>query len=116
MSVRKDLMAEIEAKAKKIKAKKAKAKSKTELEKLVFDFFSEAESLGKMKVKMLLHQAGLNLQRNIANKLDPEVKVEVIYTDQDLVQGVVINWSKSYQISYKTEEQFYVGVEEMLFN
>lgn len=116
MNIKKDLLAEIEAKANKIKQRKNKAKSKTELETLVFDFFEETEQLSKMKEFILIYEAVWQLQRKVNFKIDPDARVEAVYTQDKEVSGVIVYWSKSHQVANKSEEQIYIGVEQMLFS
>lgn len=116
MSVKKDLLAEIDAKAKKIKERKKKASSKEELEKVIFDFFKEAEDLGRLNDPIIVYDEALQLSRRIREKFDPGAQVEVQYTEQKQVQGVLVTWSKGYQIAFQSQESFYIGVEQMLFS
>lgn len=118
MNIKKNLLAEIEAKANKIKQQKLKAKSKTDLEKLVFDFFEETGQLSRMQDvgERLVIEASIQLQAKIRNKIDKDSHIEIVYNDNRQPQGVIVYWSKGYQIAYKTEEQFYIGVEQMLFS
>ncbi len=116
MSVKKDLLAEIEAKAKKIKERKIKVSRKEDVEKLVFDFFKEAELMGKMKEPALLHDALAHLRRTIQQKYDWGAQVEASWTDNHEIQGVLITWSSKHQLAHQSEQQIYIGVEQLLFS
>lgn len=116
MSIKKDLLAEIDAKAKKIKDRKIKVSRKEDVEKLIFDFFKEAELMGKMKEPTLIHDALRQLRRLIQEKYDRGAQVEATWTDNHEVQGVLITWSKNITIAGQGQEVLYTGVEQMLFS
>ena len=116
MSVKRKLMAEIEAKAKKMKEKKNKTRTKADLEALVFGFFKEAEDLGRMKEFALINEASNEIRRQIQKRFDPNCQVQTNYTEDLQVSGITITWSKNYQIAFKSEEQFHIDVADMLFS
>ncbi len=132
MTVKKDLLAEIDAKAKKIKQQKEKAKTKGDVERFVFDFFQEAEDMNRVRgtsaadvhedvndsfaSHVLTAHAAAFLEKQIQLKFDKDARVQVNFTEKNQVSGVLITWSKSYQVANKCDDTFYIGVEQMLFN
>lgn len=115
MNIKKQLLAEIEAKAKKIKEKKIKTSRKEIVEKMVFDFFREAELMGKMKEPTLITEALAQLRKTIQQKYDWGAQVEATWNENNQVQGIMITWSSKHQTTNQGEQSIYIGVEQLLF-
>lgn len=125
MSVKSDLLKEIEAKAKKIKERKEKVKTKDDVEAFVFDFFREAEDMNRLGDgsgnrdrygAVLTAHASQHLEKQLQQRFDRGARLEITMTEKNQISGVVIHWSKFYQVANKVDETLYIGVEQMLFS
>lgn len=125
MSVKSDLLKEIEAKAKKLKERKEKVKTKDDVESFVFEFFREAEDMNKLGDSLgnrdrygaiLTAHASQQLEKQLQQRFDRGARLEITMTDKNQISGVLIHWSKFYQVAHKVDETLYIGVEQMLFS
>lgn len=131
MSIKDDLLKKISQRAEKIRQDRASAKNRKDIDRIVFDFFKEAEEMSKMGREMadevqansgdvtahvLILGAGVQLQEQIRARIDRDARVEVVMKDgTSQVNGVLITWSKFYQVANKCDETLYIGIEHMLF-
>lgn len=124
MSIKKDMLAEINKKAQKIRDKRVTAANNKTLESAVFDFFRNVEGslLGKDYDPYLFSKAKEALEQRLRG-IDPGGKISVEFnvhedpknTDIQLVRGVTIWWSKAYLFKNQVEPSYYIDVNQMLF-
>lgn len=127
MSIKKDMLAEVNKKAQKIRDKRVTAANNKSLESAVFDFFRNIEGsmLGgtnKHYDPFLFSKARESLEQRLRG-IDPGGKISVEFnihedpnnTDIQLVRGVTIWWSKAYLFKNQVEPSYYIDVNQMLF-
>jgi hypothetical protein len=121
MSIKQDLLNEINKKSQKTKDLRNLAKTPKDVEYYVFKFFEECESIVKGSrldsslVYVLIFFAKAQLQEQLRLKFDPSVVVEVVKNSGGNIIGVQITWSPHYTIANKCSDSLFIGVEQMLF-
>mgnify|MGYP003335106541 CR=1 FL=1 len=127
MSIKDDLLKEIEEKANKIRQKRKHAIENKTIEAVVFTFFKnieESRSLhnGAMYNPYLFRDAHNALIKKI-KLFDAKASFDIMWTnDSDIaisftntVQGILITWSNEYIQKNNIEPTRYIDVSEMLF-
>ena len=85
------------------------------------DFFRETEDLMRFSDQetnqSLLIKARNQLEEQVKHIYDEDAFI-TIQQDEDrtAVGGVIVHWSKAYQINHQTSETTYVGIESLLFS
>lgn len=130
MSVKKDLLAEIEKKAQKIRDKRIIAANNKTLEDAVFDFFRNIESargLNGVGYNLILFNIASGSLLERVRIYDYKAKISVEFNsdkteeefdsmyDNENVRGVTIWWSKDYILKNKVDPSYYIDVSQMLF-
>lgn len=127
MSVKKDLLKEIDKKAQKIRDKRVSAASNKTLEAAAFDFFRNIDESrfvhgGTQYDPNLFEQARLSLQERVRG-FDPGGKISVEFNvsedlkswEQQQVRGVTIWWSKAYIRKNNVDPSYFIDLNQMLF-
>ncbi len=130
MSIKKNLLAEIDKKAQKIRTKRVDAANNKSLEVAVFDFFKNVEAARKMHQdkyydEYLFDQARKSLHERIKG-FDPRVKISIEFNkpenplddsdwNEHVIRGVTIWWSTYYQTTKGVSPSLYIDVSQMLF-
>lgn len=127
MSVKKDLLAEINKKAQKIRDTRVVAANNKTLEAAVFDFFRNAEDSrrvhnGERYDHTLMAEAKRSLQERISG-FDPGSKIAIEFNvSEDLtswqeqqIRGVTIWWSKAYIAKNNVDPSYFIDISQMLF-
>lgn len=130
MSVKKDLLAQINKKAQKIREKRIDAANNKTLESAVFDFFRNVESARKMHDdkfydKFLFEQAQRSLSTRIQG-FDRRAKIAIEFNksenplddrswNEHVIRGVTIWWSSAYIVKNNVDPSIYIDVSQMLF-
>lgn len=127
MSVKKDLLAEINKKAQKIRDNRVIAANNKTLETAVFDFFKNIEDSRKMHGgtkydSTLFHEAKRSLEERLrgfdrGSKISIEFNVSTDTTlfQEEQVRGVTIWWSRAYIAKNNIDPSYYIDVSQMLF-
>lgn len=127
MSVKKDLLVEINKKAQKIRDNRVTAANNKTLEAAVFDFFRNIEDSRKMHggVKYdntLFSNAERSLQERISgfdrgSKISIEFNTNANTTswEDTQVRGVTIWWSRKYIAKNNVDPSYYIDISQMLF-
>jgi hypothetical protein len=127
MSIKKNLMIEIEKKAQKIREKRIEAANNKTLEIAVFDFFRNIEECRKIHNNARYdHVLFAEAKRSLEERLrvfDFKIKVSVEFNvsedltnwEEQLVRGVTLWWSKSYIKKNNVHPSLYIDVSQMLF-
>jgi hypothetical protein len=140
LSIKKDLLLEIDKKAKKIKEKRVDAANNKSIESAVFEFFKNIEEARSVhnneryNVTLFL-EARKALKRRVVGYA-PGTKVSIEFNesfsdfdfaqlllsegstlswDQQQVRGVTIWWSKAYIAANNVDASLYIDVSQMLF-
>lgn len=126
MSVKSDLLKQIEKKAQKIRENRAETALPKTLEADVFDFFKNVETAralhqGKRYDPVLFHEARKNLERKI-KIVDTAAKLYIEFNapvdnesvDELMVRGVTIWWGNAYIAKNNTTPSLYIDVSQML--
>lgn len=130
MSVKKNLLAEIDKKAQKIRSKRVDAANNKSLEAAVFDFFKNVEAARKMHQdkhydEYLFDQARRSLFERLKG-FDSRVKISVEFNkpedpldnrdwNEHVIRGVTVWWSTYYQTTKGVSPSLYIDVSQMLF-
>lgn len=126
MSVKKDILDQINKKAQKIRDKRVDAANNKTLEAAAFDFFRNIDGCRGVTHQgydpYLFGKAKESLEQRLRG-LDPGGKISVEYNvsedlhgwEQQLVRGVTIWWSKAYLLTNKVDPSYYIDVNQMLF-
>jgi len=127
MSVKSNLLKQIEEKAQKIRDKRIEAASNKTIENYVFEFFRNIEDSRKLYNNngydyVLLGEA----KRSLINKLkafDEKIKVSIEYNSTEstthneaqTIRGVTLWWSPKYIKQHNCDPSLYMDVSNMLF-
>lgn len=130
MSVKKDLLTQINKKAQKIRDKRVDAANNKSLEAAVFDFFRNVEAARKMHQdkyydEYLFDQARRSLVERIRG-FDARAKISVEFQksedplddrswNEHVIRGVTVWWSAYYQTTNGVSPSLYIDVSQMLF-
>lgn len=127
MSVKKDLLAEIDKRVKKRQDKKVEAANNKSLETAVFEFFRNIEESrqihnGNKYDAVLFSQAQAALQERVRG-FDRGTKVSIEFNvnpdpqswTEETVRGVTIWWSRAYIAKHNVDPTLYIDVSSMLF-
>ena len=127
MSIKKDLLKEIEKRAQKIRDTRIVAANNKTLETAVFDFFRNAEDSRKLHNgerydQTLMKEARRYLQERIRG-FDPGSKISVEFNVSDnhkswqeqQIRGVTIWWSKTYIAKNNVDPSYFIDISQMLF-
>lgn len=127
MSIKKDLLKEIDKKAQKIRDTRVVAANNKTLEAAVFDFFRNAEDSRKMHNgerydHTLMAEARRSLQERISgfdrgSKISVEFNVSEDLTSwqEQQIRGVTIWWSKAYIKKNNVDPSYFIDISQMLF-
>lgn len=124
MSIKKDLLAEIEKKAQKIRDRRIAAANNKSIEAAAFDFFKNIEESrevhgGTQYNTDLFYGATSSLQERIRG-IDSGAKVEAkfpddgVYWELSQVQGITIYWSKNYIAKHNVDPTLFIDISSML--
>ncbi len=119
MSVKKDLLKEIDKKAQRIKDRRAGAANKNTPETYIFEFFRNMDDVHKMAATSedwcyLGTQAYNTLMSNMKS-IDPLCLMEVVWYNH-CPQGVTIIWSTSYQAANNCSDRVHIDITQMLLS
>lgn len=122
MSVKKDLLKEIDKKAQKIRDKRIEAANNKTLEDATFDFFRNIELLrlpdGSGGYESTLFKRARQSLTERIRGYDSGAKVSIEYDRLEngkQVRGVTIWWSNAYIGKYSVAPSYYIDVSQMLF-
>ena len=130
MSVKKDLLKEIDKKAQKIRDKRVVAANNKTLEDAVFEFFRNIESargLNNLGYNLVLFNNAYHCLLERIQIFDKRAKISIEFNtdktreefdpiyDNENVRGVTIWWSKEYIIKNNVSPSYYIDVSQMLF-
>lgn len=127
MSIKKDLLAEIDKKVKKRQDKKVEAANNKSLEQAVFDFFKNIEESRALHNGLkydgeLFYQAQQALQERVSGfdrgtkiSIEFNVSEDLLNWEEQTVRGVTIWWSKAYIRKHNVDPCRYIDVSAMLF-
>lgn len=127
MSIKKQLLAEINKKASKIRERRVEAASNKTLESYIFEFFRNIEESrqlhgGKKYDETLFSNAKKSLERCIRT-IDRHAKISVEFNvsddlsswEEQLVRGVTIWWGQAHIIHNNVDPSLYIDVTQTLF-
>jgi hypothetical protein len=125
MSVKSDLLKQIDKKAQKIRDKRISAANNNSVETIVFEFFKNIEDARKLRNNIeydptIFSDAMTSLKKRIKS-IDPKSSCDIKFQNntepwnQDFVQGVTINWSQLHASQQGIETTLYIDVSQMLF-
>jgi len=127
MSIKSDLLKEIEAKAKKIRDKRVEASLNKTIEAAAFEFFKNIDESRKLHNNKrydatLFIKAKTALDERLRG-FDPKVKVSVewqthgegINWADGLIRGITIWWSQAHITKNNVHSSLYIDVGQMLF-
>jgi hypothetical protein len=125
MSVKSDLLKEIERKANKIKSKRISSTTNNSPETIVFEFFRNVEDARKLCNNVeydptIFSSALASLIKRIRS-IDSKATCDVRFQNntfpwnQDFVRGITINWSPLHVQQFQVEQTLYIDVSQMLF-
>lgn len=126
MTIKKDLLAQINKKAQKIRDKRVDAANNKTIEAAVFDFFKNIEDAraihgGAIYDSNLFIQAKISLEGRL-RAFDNKVKVAIEFNstldnipwEAQQVRGITIWWSDFYIKANNVEPSLYIDVSRML--
>lgn len=126
MSIKKDLMLEIEKKAQKIRDKRIAAANNKTLEDAAFDFFRNLDGCRGITQEgydpFLFKKAKEALEQRLRG-FDPGGKISVEFNvsedlknwEEQQVRGVTIWWSQAYIKKNNVDPSYYIDLNQMLF-
>lgn len=127
MSIKKQLLAEINKKANKIREKRVEAASNKTIEAAAFEFFKNIEESrllhkGAKYDDTLFHNARKALELRIRG-IDNQAKVSVEFNvaddltswEEQLVRGVTIWWGQAHITKNNVDPSLYIDVSQALF-
>jgi len=119
MTIKTKIQLAIDKKAQKIREQRL-VRDNTTAQSIIFTFFSNTEDSIRMGCtdgySHTILQEAISLMINSIKLLDLASRVEVIFTsDTNVVQGVKVNWSETYQRAMSCDATLYVDVSDMLF-
>lgn len=124
MSVKKDLLAEIEKKAQKIRDRRAAAASNKTIEDAVFQFFRNVEDSraihGGTQYNIDLFLNAKYALRERIRGFDSSANIEPKFPDDgkdwehSQLQGVTIIWSKNYIAKHNVDPTLFIDISSML--
>jgi hypothetical protein len=125
MSVKSDLLKQIDKKAQKIRDKRISAANNNSVETIVFEFFRNIEDSrklsGNIEYDPTIFSDALRSLTSRIRSIDSKATCDVRFQNdtspwnQDFVQGVTINWSPLHVSRYQIEQTLYIDVSQMLF-
>lgn len=125
MSVKSDLLKQIDKKAQKIRDKRISAANNSSIETIVFEFFRNIEDSrklsGNIEYDLTIFSDALRSLTSRIRSIDSKATCDVRFQNdtspwnQDFVQGVTINWSPLHVSRYQIEQTLYIDVSQLLF-